>query len=148
MNHMPMSNTTMFVISIIAGFFVTMNTWVYESSDIRLLHMNDIYMILLMAVLMIFFSMVYMRDSNTNMYMICIFAIIILFYAIRQQFFVDDVQYLRGMIPHHSMAVLMSKKIKEKSKNPQVINLANNIIESQNREINLMKNILISIAKM
>ena len=43
------------------------------------------------------------------------------------------------MIPHHSMAVTMSERIKEKSDDLNVINLANNIIRSQNEEIALMK---------
>jgi len=47
------------------------------------------------------------------------------------------------MIPHHSMAVLMSKKLLEKYDNiilhPEIKQLAMNIIDSQQNEINFMK---------
>src|SRR5690348_5299414 len=110
-NGMSMNNMTMFFVSIIAGLLVTMNTWVYRFSDVRLLHVNDIYMILLMAVLMVFFGMIYMHGNNVDIgtYAIYIFFVVLLFCLIRKQVFVDDVQYLRGMIPHHSMAILMSE---------------------------------------
>jgi len=134
----------MFYVSVIAGLFVTMNTWVNNFDDIRLLHMNDVYMILLMAVLMIFISMIFMHGKDVSLKsMVILFVIIlIIFFMIRQQIFVDDTQYLNGMIPHHSMAILMSKKIKEKTKNPKIIKLANEIIESQTREIKTINEIL------
>ena len=45
------------------------------------------------------------------------------------------------MIPHHSMAILMSKKLKEKDviTNNVIDNLVNNIILTQQEEINIMK---------
>ena len=139
-----MDNLMMFYVSVIAGLFVTMNTWVNNFDDIRLLHMNDVYMILLMAVLMIFISMIFMHGKDVSLKsMVILFVIIlIIFFMIRQQIFVDDTQYLNGMIPHHSMAILMSKKIKEKTKNPKIIKLANEIIESQTREIKTINEIL------
>jgi uncharacterized protein (DUF305 family) len=67
-------------------------------------------------------------------------------YFIRNQIFIDEREYVDGMIPHHSMAVLMSKKLLEKdlhgeiklSKN--IKTLSNHIINSQNYEIEFMKN--------
>lgn len=140
---MSMNIMTMFIISIIAGLFVTMNIWVYKFSHIRLLHINDIYMILLMTVLMTFISIIYMNHKiDKKIWIILLLMIIILFFLIRNQILVDDTQYLRGMIPHHSMAILMSEKIKEKTKNPKVMQLANQIIESQTKEIDIINDIL------
>ena len=71
---------------------------------------------------------------------IIIFSLI----AIRIQLFVTPDQYLLGMIPHHSMAVLMSEKIIDKY-GPNILdNLPMNIIRDQNREIAKMKRLLIT----
>jgi uncharacterized protein (DUF305 family) len=46
-----------------------------------------------------------------------------------------DTMYMKHMIPHHQVAVDMSKKILKTSKNDFVIDLAYNIIRSQQLEI-------------
>jgi len=66
-----------------------------------------------------------------------IFLVIIMILSIRKQLFVDEKQYLLGMIPHHSMAILMSEKLLEKQNN--INGLLNNIIKTQKEEINYMK---------
>jgi uncharacterized protein (DUF305 family) len=45
------------------------------------------------------------------------------------------------MIPHHSMAVFMSEKIKQKNiiKDQEINDLVSNIITTQEEEIRLMK---------
>ena len=50
-----------------------------------------------------------------------------------------DVDFMRGMIPHHEGAIDMAKIALERSKRPEIISLANGIIEAQQREINDMK---------
>ena len=70
---------------------------------------------------------------------------IIIIYFIRNQIFIGETEYLKGMIPHHSMAVLMSNKLMEKvKKNDETVSriterLIKNIINGQNDEIRLMK---------
>ena len=49
--------------------------------------------------------------------------------------------YLNEMIEHHSMALLTSEEILKKTTNPQVKELAEKIIKTQNAEIQQMKNI-------
>lgn len=61
---------------------------------------------------------------------------------LRNQLMVDDKQWLRRMIPHHSTALTTSTKIRDRTKNPNVKKLATEIIETQNREIDLMKRLL------
>ncbi len=56
---------------------------------------------------------------------------------------VDDNQWLKRMISHHSTALTTSEKIRERSKNKQVIKLADEIIDTQEREIKQMKNLII-----
>ena len=71
-----------------------------------------------------------------------IIPIIIMIYAVRTQLLISDTQFLKGMIPHHSMAILMSKNILYKTKNSKIKQLAKNIIDSQNKEIILMEKLL------
>ena len=61
---------------------------------------------------------------------------------LRNQYLVNDNQWLRRMISHHSTALTTSHKIYEKTDNIYVKNLAHDIIETQEKEITLMKQLL------
>ncbi|MEH2058251.1 MAG: DUF305 domain-containing protein [Nostoc sp.] len=50
-----------------------------------------------------------------------------------------DLRFIDAMIPHHQGAVEMAKEAQQKSKRPEIKNLADNIIKSQNQEITQMK---------
>ena len=50
-----------------------------------------------------------------------------------------DLRFIDGMTVHHQGAVNMAKEVLNKSKRPEMKKLANNIIATQNREINQMK---------
>jgi len=57
---------------------------------------------------------------------------------------ISEKQYFLGMIPHHSMAVHMSKKLLEKeekkeNKNTDIMSFIKNIIKTQSNEIDYMK---------
>jgi hypothetical protein len=58
---------------------------------------------------------------------------------IRTQFLVTDEQYILGMIPHHSMAILMSKKLIQNPSSSLPNDFVSNIIASQEKEIEYMK---------
>ncbi|MBD2773355.1 DUF305 domain-containing protein [Iningainema tapete] len=50
-----------------------------------------------------------------------------------------DLRFLNGMIPHHEGAVVMAQDALKKSKRPEVKKLAQEIITSQQKEIDQMK---------
>ena len=54
----------------------------------------------------------------------------------------DDEMYIKHMIPHHQVAVDMSKVLLKNTKNDFMIYLANRIIRSQNAEIILLNDML------
>ena len=54
----------------------------------------------------------------------------------------DDKMYIKHMIPHHQVAVDMSKVLLKNTKNDFMIHLANRIIRSQNAEIVLLNDML------
>jgi uncharacterized protein (DUF305 family) len=58
--------------------------------------------------------------------------------------YVTDAEFLKHMIPHHQVAIDMSKKVLLSTNNPTIIYLARNILYKQSDEILLMENILLS----
>ncbi len=127
----------MILINILTGFLSGMNVYVDKISDIRF-SLNDIYMVSLMTSYMIFFMALYYKDYRVIL-MSGVMIFVSLFF-IRTQMFVDEKQYLMGMIPHHSMAIHMSKKLKSKDvKQKSVNDLLENIIKTQEEEIGFMK---------
>lgn len=66
---------------------------------------------------------------------IAVFALAL--WLVRSQATVDDVDYMKAMIPHHSIAILTSGRAQ--IADPRVRKLADEIIEAQEREIAEMK---------
>ena len=138
---MSMDLLPMILVMIPAGFLSTMNIWVANPDDIRL-HINDVYMVFLMISWMILLFSIYdYKHQQPIVIVASAISILVIMYCIRNQVFVNDTQFMKGMIPHHSMAITMAEKIKEKSDDERIINLANNIIKSQSEEIAYMKNL-------
>ena len=51
-----------------------------------------------------------------------------------------DVEFMQGMIAHHSQAIVMSRMAESHGANPQVLKLSNKIDQSQVPEIRIMQN--------
>lgn len=142
MEHMS-SNESILVMSIsmlLAGLFSGMNSFANNIHDIRF-NINDIYMSFMMIGLMFLFMSIYYQSIK-----LCIFGILvssITFVFIRNQYFVNESNFIQSMIPHHSMAVMMSQKLLDKKIDlqPQTKSLVDNIISSQKKEIEIMKKI-------
>lgn len=64
-------------------------------------------------------------------------------YLLRYQFNIQDRDWLERMISHHSTALTTSKKIYERTKNPKIKQLSKQIIDTQDKEIKLMKSYLL-----
>lgn len=126
--------TIMFFIMILSGLLSTMNVWVDKFDDIRF-SINDLYMTLLMTGWMFLFMGLFYKEKNV--FYIGLLLLICNIWAIRTQFLVNESQYKLGMIPHHSMAVHMSKKLLEKESN--ISPLLKNIINEQEKEIIIFK---------
>jgi len=122
---------------LISGLLTTMNIYADKLSDIRL-SLNDLYMTLVMTGWMFLFMGIFYKELKSF-----IFGIVLLgfnIFAIRTQFMITENQYLLGMIPHHSMAVHMSKKLIDKGISNTSLNpFLYNIINTQNNEIEFMK---------
>jgi uncharacterized protein (DUF305 family) len=95
-----------------------------------------------MAVLMIFMmkKMFMNKRKNTLYILISITLFVLSLILLRTQTPISDVQYMKAMIPHHSSAIMTSKHAN--LKDAEVKKLSLGIIESQEREIKQMKEIL------
>lgn len=120
-----------------AGYASTMNNWIDKWDDFRF-SLNDFYMTGLMTGWMLFFMGLF--TLNIHKAIGGLMVAIIFFALIRTQLFVTEVQFLKGMIPHHSMAVMMSKRLEKKPNSIQ--HLLDQIIQTQEKEIIIMKSYL------
>jgi len=68
--------------------------------------------------------------------------LILFIYLYRNQVGVNDKQYLKEMIEHHSMALLTSGEILKKTNSYEVTRLAKNIVQTQTDEISEMNKLL------
>lgn len=101
-----------------------------------------ICMIAAMAVIMLLFMLSMYKNKKLNVAILIGSAIIFIgvFSMLRNQTAISDVQWMRGMIPHHSSAIMTSQQAH--LKDPEAKKLAEEIIEAQKREIAQMKKII------
>lgn len=92
-----------------------------------------------MAVIMLGFMWSMYQNSAVNLGIVAGAAVIFAgsLWLVRSQATVDDVDYMKAMIPHHSIAILTSRRAN--ISDPRVRELADGIIEAQLREIDEMK---------
>jgi uncharacterized protein (DUF305 family) len=95
-----------------------------------------------MAVVMLSFMLRMHADRRVNIAIFggsaVVFALAL--WLVRSQATVEDVSYMKAMIPHHSIAILTSERAK--ISDPRVRKLADEIIEAQRREIAEMKQLI------
>lgn len=66
-------------------------------------------------------------------------------WLVRSQSTIEDVSWMKAMIPHHSIAILTSERAT--LSDPRVRELAGQIIESQRREVEEMKALIKDLEK-
>ena len=137
----------MFIVMVIIGMlFNPMNVLAYRFSDLYI-SQTLFYGGLLMASNMIWAHELvhYLSMGHFNMLIFSIGIILsigVSIFLLRQQFLVDDKQWLRRMISHHSTALTTSHKIYNKTNNHELKKIAKEIIDTQETEIQLMKSML------
>ena len=99
-------------------------------------------MALLMGLLEVLMFDIHMRIISLYYYLILFFMLSIFIYLYRNQIYIEDKDYLQEMIEHHSMAILTSDEILQKTKSERVKKLAENILTTQEKEIKYMRQLL------
>lgn len=118
---------------------------VYDTEHIYL-NTTRLYMAFLMVSPMALLMLAMMggmypdRKKNTLIVVLSIFVFALSLTFLRRQIPVGDVQYMKAMIPHHSSAILTSEQAD--ITDPEVKELAREIIKAQEEEIAQMKKIL------
>lgn len=100
-----------------------------------------------MAIIMFLFMKKMYKDKikNTAIIIGSLLLMAVSTYLVRQQIPINDVKWMKAMIPHHSIAILTSTKAN--LKDPKVKKLAEEIIKAQKREIAEMKKMIEQLEK-
>ena len=134
----------MALVSFVA-MYVLMYAMVDRAANI-LPSLNQAYMAALMAAPMVAIELILMRhmyrDARLNGIFFGASAVVLVaaFFFIRFQVGINDAEFLRSMVPHHSGAILMCEQAT--LTDPDVRALCQNIIVSQRAEIAEMKALL------
>lgn len=88
-----------------------------------------------------------LHHFNTKIFFSGLFLSLIFMYILRTQLFFTSTDWLKGMIPHHSVAITTTKKVLEKLSGDEhessyIYRLAKDIVYNQEREIIFMKNMI------
>ena len=135
-----------FIIMFLFGFFFNpMNVLAYRLNDLYP-SLTLFYSGLFMASNMIWAHELvhYFSMNHLNKYVFAtgIILSIICVFLLRSQFFVTDNEWLKRMKPHHSTALTTSTNIYAKTNNKDIKQIAKSIIETQEMEIAVMKDML------
>ncbi|WP_122647109.1 DUF305 domain-containing protein [Enterococcus mediterraneensis] len=105
-----------------------------------------IYMALMMgaamAIIMLLFMWKMYENKKANIGILVVSALIfcLSLFLVRSQATIKDTDWMKAMIPHHSIAVLTSNRAN--LEDPEVKELAEEIIDAQEREIQQMKEMI------
>ena len=136
---------TKFVLMLLGSFiamYITMYLNTYEIDHVYF-SLTRFYMaclgISVMAVIMLLFmlNMYQNKKKNSAIFLGSLVLFVSALTLARTQTPIGDVLYMKAMIPHHSIAILTSKRAD--IKDPKVRKLADDIIKAQEKEIAEMK---------
>lgn len=129
----------------LVAMYAVMYLNVYEWDHVYF-SLTRLYMALLMLVPMTLIMMGFMWSMypNKQRNALIMGGSLVLFVVatimVRSQTFVGDTLWMKAMIPHHSIAIMVSKRAD--IKDPEVRKLADDIIAAQEREIKQMQQML------
>lgn len=131
-------------INAVLMFFITYA--MIDTIDHFYANINRGYMALMMVAPMAMVMLFVMRGMYQNaklkaiLYIVFAGMFIVSFALARSQTPVDNTQFLRSMIPHHSSAIVMCEQ--SSITDPEIIELCGEIVQTQKDEIAQMKAIL------
>jgi len=99
----------------------------------------SVIMGLLMGLLEVTMYDMHIKQVSITYYLTLLVFLVVFIYLYRNQVYIGEKDYLQEMIEHHSMAILTSEHILDKSPSERVKRLAENIITTQEKEIDYMR---------
>ncbi len=128
------SIVTMFFLMYLHSYQILDHAWFSETRLFMTLIMGASMMVIMLAFML---NMYKNRTANIAIFVSAILLFIVSLGLVRSQITVSDVDWMEGMIPHHSIAILTSERAN--IQDIRVQELANEIIEAQRREISEME---------
>jgi len=130
-----------FIIQYYVMSFIMVNNIEYITNSI-----GKLYISIIMGLFMILLEIM-MHDCQYHVFSIKYYLLLIILlgvftYLYKKQIYINDKEYLKGMLEHHSMALLTSEEILKKTDNYHVAKLSKNIIQEQKDQIKEIKNII------
>ncbi|MCC2751637.1 DUF305 domain-containing protein [Enterococcus gallinarum] len=100
-----------------------------------------------MAMIMLLFMWKMYENKKWNLAILAVSVLVFCgsLFMVRSQTAIDDVKWMKAMIPHHSIAILTSTNAA--IKDPEVKELADDIIQTQKEEIEKMKEMIERLEK-
>ena len=130
-----------FIIEMIFMSSIMTNSYKNITFSVGKFYMSVI-MALLMGLLEVFMYDIHMHIISLYYYLFLFFMLSVFIYLYRNQIYIRDKDYLAEMIEHHSMALLTSEEILQKTESERVKKLAENIITTQEKEIDYMRQLI------
>jgi hypothetical protein len=131
--------------SFVIQFFIMSALMTNKTLNIRA-SLGKFYISVIMALLMGFLVLCmydyHMGSISIFYYLFFGLLLVIFVYLYRNQVYIYDKDYLSEMIEHHSMALLTSEEILQKTTSERVKRLAENIASTQKAEIEYMGKLL------
>jgi len=148
MNNLNSQIVTFSIMFLVGILFNPMNVLAYRLSDIYI-SLTLIYGGLLMASNMVWSHQIVhyltMGHFSLNIFMLGIMMSLFCVFLLRYQVFIDDKNWLKRMIGHHSTAITTTKQLLDNRKykeNDIIFRLAKDIVVNQEYEIAAMKNFI------
>ena len=130
-----------FIIQMIVMSGIMTNSYKNITFSLGKFYMSVI-MALLMGILEVLMYDNHMNTLSVYYYLSLFFVLVTFIYLYRNQVYIEDKDYLNEMIEHHSMALLTSEEILQKTNSERVKKLAENIISTQEKEIEYMRQLI------
>ncbi|MBT2557208.1 DUF305 domain-containing protein [Hymenobacter sp. ISL-91] len=139
-NHYPRFFLMLAVSFVVMYVVMYLNTYAFDHVYFSLTRLYmTVLMIAAMALIMLLFMPKMYPDKRRNALIITgsISVFVAALLMVRSQTFVNDTRWMKAMIPHHSIAIMVSKRAA--ISDPEARQLADDIIRAQEREIKQMK---------
>lgn len=124
----------MFLLMYVHSYQILEHAWFSETRLFMTLIMGGAMMIIMLTFMLKMYKDIWI---NAAIFIGAVLMLLLSIWLIRSQVTVDEVDYMEGMIPHHSIAILTSERAA--IEDPRVRELAEEIIKAQRREIKEME---------
>lgn len=128
------SMVAMFFLMYLHSYQILDHAWFSETRLFMTMIMGSAMMVIMLAFML---RMYQSSKINTAIFIGSGLLLLLSVWLVRSQVTVSGVDYMEGMIPHHSIAILTSERAR--IEDPRVRKLADEIIEAQRREIKEME---------